>query len=299
MWVGRMKMRRSLGLVVALLAGPVQGQTASADCAALVGWLEGVSGYQLSSMPIEDAEGACVLQAASLQRPDATKVTVEGLRLFGSAEDGMLTSVELDVKGLRVRPGLNDRDMAGWLRDLVRLQSAELSLRASAADGEGLTVEGARLSLSGGSELVLTARLPGAGLALPELVSGRVTALDLEWKNDGRVLRPLLEGAGARLEPGATGPRAIDAARAGLRRVKDALPAGLVPEESDKALEAVIDALPQGRGRLRLSFASDTGIGAAQLGVLALSDNPAGPDALARFFAGAKLTVDWQPGLLE
>jgi hypothetical protein len=55
--------------------------------------------------------------------------------------------------------------------------------------------------------------------------------------------------------------------------------------------------MPQGRGRLRVEFRATEGIGAAQIGIAALSDDPLGPVALARLFQGARVTVDWQPGI--
>jgi hypothetical protein len=73
----------------------------------------------------------------------------------------------------------------------------------------------------------------------------------------------------------------------------------MVGETGRKALAQVIDALPQGRGRLILEVRSQSGIGAAELAVAAFADDPLGPGALGRLFTGAELAVGWQPGLAE
>jgi len=49
-----------------------------------------------------------------------------------------------------------------------------------------------RLVLSGGTELDLVAAIAGAGLDLAALAGGRLTALQLTWRKDGRLLRPAI-----------------------------------------------------------------------------------------------------------
>ena len=188
--------------------------------------------------------------------------------------------------------------VAHFLRDLLRLQSAEvhLALRRDEA-GDLVRVERGHLGLSGGGELIVTGEIAGAELAASSVLTGRVSRLHLEWLNDGRTLRPLLEVWGQGLEAGATGTKAVMAARAALQGAVSAVPGTSLGETDAKAVEAVIQALPQGRGRVSVDVASDSGIGAAQLAVLAMADDPTGPEALARFFKGTRVSVAWTPGL--
>jgi hypothetical protein len=96
---------------------------------------------------------------------------------------------------------------------------------------------------------------------------------------------------------GAPGDAAVDAARGALAGLVDALPDGVMDDASRKALEAVIGSLPQGRGKLTLTFVSEEGIGAARLAVAALSGEPLSPKAMAALFDGATISAAWQPGL--
>ena len=293
---GPMPMRLSLGLVLGLLAGPAGAEPAA--CPALVAAVEGVTGLDLTAPPAGAEDGWCVLDGARSSGGRDVRVTVERLRLRGEAAGEALLSLELDARGLRVTPALNNRDMPGWLRDLMRLQSAELglSLRVDEA-GDRLLIERGVLRLSGGSELALTAEVAGAGLSAASMLTGRVTKLSVDWKNDGPTLRSAMEAMGVQLKPGATGTKAVLAAREALSGLVEAVPQGSLPEDSAKALTAFIAALPQGRGQLVLMFGSESGIGAAQLGLLALSDDPSGPEALARLFGGVDVAAGWQPGL--
>lgn len=297
---GPMPKHLSLGVLLAFaLAGPVAAETA-ADCAILVDAVETFTGLELSAPPADSQDGWCVLDGARLTGEGAPQVSLERLRMAGTVAEDDLLSLEIDGAGLRLRPALNDRDMPGWLRDLLRLQSAELHLklrRDDAADQLGL--EDGRLDLSGGSALVLTGTLAGARLSAPSILTGRVTVLHLDWTNDGRTLRPVLEALGTAVEPRSTGTQAVLAARAVLLGFVDDFPRDSLPDADGEALERFIAALPQGRGRLVLDFASEAGIGAAQLGLLALSDDPASPKALARLFDGARISASWAPGLPE
>ena len=293
---GSMRKCLNLGVVLALLAGPAVAETA--ECAALIAAVEGATGLGLTAPPAGMEDGWCVLDGARSSGEGSVRVTVERLRLRGEAAGDELVALEILGEGLRVSPSLSDRDMPGWLRDFLRLQTAkvDLALRRDEA-GDQLLLERGRLGLSGGSELVVIGEVAGAELSAASLLTGRVTRLAAEWKNDGRTLRPLMEAMGAQLEPGATGTKAVLAARAALSGVIETVPKGSLPEESAVALTAFIAALPQGRGRLRVTVASDAGIGMAQLGMLALSDDPLGPQALARLFADVAVGADWAPGI--
>ena len=297
MWTGAMSMRLRLWMLLALMAGPVAGETA-AGCDTVVAAVESFTGLSLSFPPAALEDGWCVLDGARLTGDGAPQVSVARLRLAGTMAEDELLSVEIDGAGLRVRPALNDRDMPGWLRDLLRLQSAEVHLLVRRDEATGrLVLEGGRLGQSGGGELLLTAEVAEARLSAGSILTGRVVALHLEWTNDGRTLRPVMEALGTEVDPGMSGTQAVLAARAALLGVVHAIPEGSLPEADGEALERFIAALPQGRGRLVLDFGAETGIGAAQLGLLALSDDPAGPGALARLLSDAVLAVDWQPGL--
>ena len=295
MWTGPMRMRLRLGLALALLAGPVGA--GPADCDALVVAVEAATGVSLSAPPAGMDDGWCVLDGAR-STGEELRVSVERLRLRGEAEGERLLALEVMAEGLRVAPALGNRDMAGWLRDLLRFQTAslELALRRDEA-GDRLLLEGGHLGLSGDGELVLTGEISGADLSAASLLAGRVTGLHLEWQNDGRTLRPVLEALGAGLEPGATGAKAVLAAREAMSGVIAAMPGDSLPEETAQALAGFVAALPQGRGRLVLDFASEDGIGAAGLGLLVLAEDPTGPKALARLFAGTRVGAVWTPGL--
>jgi hypothetical protein len=290
-------MRLRMAVALALFAGPLAAET-PVDCSALVGMVETQSGLQVDAPPAGAEAGWCVLDGARLTGVGAPKITVERLRIRGGSVEGAVTSLDIDAAGLRITPALNDRTIEPWLRDLMRLQTADVHLSARRDEAvDRLVLEGGRLALSGGSELLVDGEIAGAGLSAASIMTGRVTVLDLEWKNDGRTLRPVMQALGERLMPEATGAAAVDAARAGFRTVLEAVPESSLSEDAATALGRFILALPQGRGRVVLGVASDAGIGAAQLGVLALADNPAGPDALARFFAGTRISISWTPGL--
>lgn len=294
---GHMAMRLKRGILLALLAGPV-GAEPAADCARLVGLVEIATGSSLTAPPAAMDGDWCVLDDAQSTGEGAVRVSIERLRVRGEVAGDALLALEILGEGVRVTPALNDRDMADWLRDLLRMQTASVHLAVRRDEaGDRLLVEGGRLGLSGGSELILTAEVAGAGLSASSLLTGRVTGLHLEWKNDGRTLRPVMEAMGARLEPGTTGTKAVLASRAALLGGIAAMPGGSLPDPAAEALAAFVTALPQGRGRLVLDLASEAGIGAAQLGLLALAEDPTAPEALARLFQGVQIGAVWTPGM--
>lgn len=297
MSVGHSRMRLRLALVAGLAAGPVAGQTA-APCEALVGAVRDLTGLALSALPAPDVEGWCLLDGARLTAEGAPRITAQRLRIRGEVSQGAVLALDLDIAGLRVTPALGDRDIEGWLRDLMRLQTADLRLSVRRDDAaDVLVLEEGYLALSGGSELKLSARIAAARLAAASVLTRRVTELQLDWKNDGRTLRPAMEALGQGLAEGVSGNDAIDATRLALRQTADNLPEALFQGAARDELDALIAALPQGRGRLQLGFASDAGIGATGLAIAALSDDPFSPEALERVFAGATLSLDWQAGL--
>lgn len=287
-------MPRNALALLALVAGPVTAEPAG--CRDLVAAFEGLTGYRVSAPPAGPENGWCVLDRAMLKAEGAPDLAAERLRLRGETAEGALVLVALEAGGVRVAPGLGQREMDPVLREMLRLQTAEVAATATVGP-EGLALRVARLRLSGGTELVVEADVAGAALSSGALLVGRLTSARIDWRNDGKLTRLALEAAGARLEPGADGPAAIDAARAGMRAVLDAVPETAVGEAGREELVQLIDALPQGRGRLVVELRSDSGIGAADLGLAALAKEPWGPKALGRLFAGVVVTVDWTPGL--
>jgi hypothetical protein len=280
---------------------PAAADTKPADCGTLAG-LPGaiMSGYSLSAAPAGEEDGWCVLDGAALKggAPDQPDITVKRLRIRGFETEGKLVSLDIDLSGLRVTPKIGDTDMDDRLRSLFRLQTADLRLSVNGNNiDDRLELRGGKLVLSGGTEVEFAGDVADAELSAPSVLLGRLTRLDLRWKNDGRLLRPAMEAAGEALVEGAKGSTAVDAAREALGALAGALPTGSLAGETADALKQLIVALPQGRGRLSLEFVSEGGIGAVQFGLAALSDDPASPEALARLLAGCVITVDWQPGL--
>jgi|GEM_PF-6259515 len=291
------------GLVLAamLLLGPAAlAEPLPADCARLTAALQSFGGYRMTAAPQAAAGGWCVLDGADFAAAagDLPDLSVDRLRLRGGVEGAALVRLEVDVAGLRLRPRAEARATDDRLRAVLGLQSADLRLTAVADPAaNAVAVRELRLVLSGGTELDLAAAIAGAGLDLASLAGGRLTALQLTWRQDGRLLRPVMERVGAAIAPAATGSLAVDAARGALRGVIAALPEAAFAAADRRALERWAAAVPQGRGQLALSLAMPEGIGAAQLVMLAMADDPAGPAALAALFAGATARVAWHPGL--
>lgn len=220
------------------------------------------------------------------------------MRLRGTVDGTTLLALEVEVAGLRQRATVSGGAKDNPFHAMFRLQSADLSLTAQvdpAADV--LDVTSARLVLSGGTEIALSARIAGADLVPASLAAGRLLALDLDWRFDGQLMRPVMEAVGTELDPDAAGRAAVDVTRSALRLVTDKLPEPMLPDDSRRALERAITALPLGRGRLIAAFEVTDGIGAARLIVAGLATDPLAPDALATLFDGASLRVTWEPGL--
>jgi hypothetical protein len=297
-----MRIRLSLTVLatscgLALSAG---ADTKPADCKTVAAMLEAAVGSSLTAPPAREEDGWCVLDGAALKGggSDQPDISVKRLRVKGTEADGVPVTLDIDLAGLRVTPKIGDTTMDDRLRSLLRLQTADLTLSVSRNDAEDrLELRGGLLQLSGGTEVKFNGDIDGAQLSRGSVLLGALTALDLEWKNDGRLLRPAMEAAGEGLVEGATGSAAVDAARAALVALAAALPAASLTGESAEELEQLIAAMPQGRGRFSLGFASQYGIGATQLGIAALSDDPMGPETLARLLSGTAINVDWQPGL--
>jgi hypothetical protein len=284
-----------LGLVL-----PAVADTEPSDCKMLIGMLKSVIGQDLTAPPAGDEDGWCVLDGAVLtgRAADQPDIAVKRLRLRGTEAEGVPVSLDVAANGLRVRPKIGDKTMDDRLRSLLRLQTADLRLSITRNDADDrLELRDGRLVLSGGTEVEFKADIAGAEFSASSVLLGRLTSLDLRWKNDGRLLRPAMEAAGEALVEGAKGSAAIDAAREALAALAGALPTGNLAGDAPDELEQLIAALPQGRGWLSVAFVSEGGIGAAQLGLAALSENPMSRDALAQLLAGSVIKVDWQPGL--
>ena len=287
--------RRLAAMTLAfLLVACAAGAEVNPDCGPAATALTALDGYAVTIPPAGPDQGWCVLDGARFRSkveglPD---LTVDLMRLRQSA-----TEVELDLQGLRGAPRASDRAIDDRLRSLMRLQSADLRLRAVHDPVAGvLSLSGLRLDLSSGARLELDAEIKGATLDPASLVLGAVTRATLMFRNDGKVPGPVMDLAGERLS-GTAGAAAVDASRVALARVVQALPVAVIDDASRKALGLAVAALPQGRGRLTLTFVSKAGIGAARLAVVSLSGDLLSPEALGTVFQGATISADWQPGM--
>jgi hypothetical protein len=271
-------------------AAPVSAQ--DDGCAALLQGLADLPGYRLEAPPLPpDPQGWCILDGARLysDRPGWPSLAVDRLRL--RLTDAL---VVVEARGLGARAAPADRQMDDRLRDLIRLQAADLRLVARHDPMAGVVrLEEALLTLSSGAELRLTGLMRAEGLSSGALAAGLLQDLALDWRNDGRILRPVLELLGQPLPPG---DLALEAGRARLVAAIAALPDAAVSEDSRRALERLAADLPQGRGRLTLRLAGP-GIGAPAALRALIGGDPFGPVALERLFSGARLTADWRPGL--
>jgi hypothetical protein len=290
-------------LIAALVIGlgvPVGAEPVPADCASLIAPLHAIDGYTFSAPPAAPEGAWCVFDGASLRTmaADRPNFSADRLRLQGTTDGDELIALSLDMTGFKVLPKAGDRKMDHRLRSLFRLQSAKISGSAQENRQVGqLEVRGLEVMTQDGMELRLDADIQRAGLDLASLLAGSLVRLELDWRNDGRFLRPLMEMAGERIQPGAESTEAVDAARGALGDLAGALPPSIFAENAQDEIEQLVAALPHGRGRLTLSLLSHTGIGAGQVAVAALSGDPLSAQSLNRLLAGSMVSVDWQPGL--
>ncbi len=278
-------------------AAPAQGVP---DCAAIAAALAATEGYDVTIPPAGPEQGWCVLDGTILRSrtPGWPNLSAQRLRLKPAA-----TGIEVDLTGLRIAPRLGDRAVDDRVRALVRLQTIDLRLRVLHDPAtDVLTLSETQIDLSGGSRLRLEAEIGSADLSLASLAGGVVTRARIEWRNDGHLPRPVMELAGEGLAgeglAGASGTAAVDAARVALSALVASLPGAAVDDDTRDALDAVVAALPQGRGLLTLDFVSKDGIGAARLGLAALTDDPLTARTLAGLLEGATISASWQPGLV-
>jgi hypothetical protein len=281
--------------LVAVLVWAVPAERArAADCGAVTERLASISGYA-AEIPPAGPDGAwCVLDGARwrAEGPGQPDLAADRLRVRQSA-----TELEIALQGFRAAPRPADRTMDERLRGLLRLRSADLALSAVHDPAAArVTVSTLRLELTGGTTVELSAEILDADLSLAGLAAGAVTKASLAWRNDGRIAAPLMDLAGEGLA-GTSGAAAVDASRAALAGIVAALPAAALDEASREALEAAVRSLPQGRGKLGLTLEAEDGIGAARLGIAAMTDDPLSPAALADLLDGAKITATWVPGL--
>jgi hypothetical protein len=272
-----MKLKQPCATLAALLL-VVAGTEAVANCGPAAARLTSVGGYAVSVPPAAADGDWCVLDGASFrsQMPGWPDLAADRLRLRETP-----TEIDLDLQGLRASPQASDRDLDDRIRSLFRLQSADLRLRAvHDPESRTLSIAGLRLDLASGARLELDARVKGADLSPAAAALGTVTEARLVWRNDGRVLRPLMDLAGEGLA-GSGGPAAVDAARSVLAGLVEALPAANLDDPSRKALAAAVRAMPQGQGKLTLTLLAPEGIGAGRLAVAGLSDDPVSQPGLA------------------
>ncbi|MFN3578295.1 MAG: hypothetical protein ACK4TJ_15105, partial [Tabrizicola sp.] len=122
-----MRMRLRLALVLALAAGPAAAET-PVPCARLPDVLREVSGLTVSAPPAAMQGGWCVLDRARLTGAAVPTVSAGKLRARAGTEGAEVVSLEVEGQGLRLAAGLQERDLPGWLRELLRLQTADLRL---------------------------------------------------------------------------------------------------------------------------------------------------------------------------
>lgn len=275
-------------------------ETVPADCLALAAAVQSIGGYRMTAPPAGPEAGWCVLDGAVFQakKADLPQISADQMRLRGTASEMGLSLIEVSISGLRIRSRIGDRTEGDGLREVLRLQTADLGFQLTLNPaGDTLMVRNVVLRLSGGTELALAADIRGAGLSVASLSGGSLTALELDWRNDGRLLGPVMEQAGMRLDPGLTGDASTGAARSAFAEVVAALPDTIFEEASRAALSRMISALPRGRGRLALSLTTGSGIGASRIILTAFSEDPLGPEAMARLLDGVRIRAVWQAGL--
>ena len=288
----------ALALALPLWTGSVAAEPVAADCASLSRMVQ-FAGYVMTAPPAGPADGWCVFDGAAFRGSDGKRpdIHADRLRLRGTLALGVPVSLEVQATGVRVKPGLGDRNIDGKLRSLMQLQAVDLAFAATVnAATDTLEIRGLDLRLSGGTEIDLQADLRGAGLTAASLAGGSLTMLNLGWRNDGRLPQVLMELAGEGLG-GETGDAAVDAARDRLAALVAAMPQAALEDGSKAALVRMVAALPQGRGRLTLALNAPDGIGTARLLLAGLAEDPLGRDALGKLLAGAALSAIWQPGL--
>lgn len=290
----RIRMTGLAILVVALGLAPAHAEPA--DCAALEALVESATGTAITAPPAGQDGDWCVLDHARLQASgtDQPDLKAETLRLMGVTEDGSLTRFALQVTGLRLGTGLGDNAGDAGLRQMLRLQSAELSLQLALTAGDDPQVAvNLDLAFSGGTALRLDLGLAATGLSPLELLAARVRTLHLVWSPDPRLLRQMMERAGSDATPA---PEALGLVRDGVATGIAALPDSLLSGDARKALVDFAAALPEARGLLDLRFTSPEGIGLLDLALAGRSDPPFGPEALDHLFQGSTVTAGWSPG---
>ncbi|MES2539034.1 MAG: hypothetical protein V4583_00380, partial [Pseudomonadota bacterium] len=210
-----MPMLRKIGLL-GLLAGPVAAKPAG--CPELAAALEGLTGYQVTAPPAGPEGGWCVFDRAVLKAEGGPDLAAERLRLRGELAEGALVELAVEAGGVRLAPGLGQRDLDPVLRETLRFQTVEVSVMLRSGP-EGLALRGGVVRLSGGTEVKVEADLAGAGLSSASLLLGRLIRARLDWRNDGKLLRPVMAAWGESLVDGALGGKAVDAARLALQHI--------------------------------------------------------------------------------
>jgi hypothetical protein len=142
---GRMK-TRAVAVACSLLAFPVLAEV-TPDCSSATLALTSLEGYEVTIPPKGPDQGWCVLDGAHFRSAVAGWPDLHADRLRLRQTE---TEVELDVQGLRATARASDRDLDDRLRSLMRLQSADLRVRAvTDADAGVLRVTGLRLQAVG------------------------------------------------------------------------------------------------------------------------------------------------------
>lgn len=291
-----------------------QGMT-PASCAALWSSVPAdLGGYELNQAAMVEGAGWCVAQGVALlgQEVKQPNISVATLRVRGAGlaqmavPEGGFRELEVEAKGLRVAPKINDRGISDKLRTYLRVQVADVSflIRWNAETG-AVQLRQFQLALADGTKMTLGADIAGGQLqtmqaAQLSLLVARLTAMDLTLITKGQGLRPLVDALAQDMVPKDTNPaQALDAARAVVLSSVDSLPDAAFSGPSKSALRDWIEALPQPAGKLTVALQAEAGIGAVQVALAGLLDDPTGAAALDAVFDGATVRVDWQPGAAQ
>jgi hypothetical protein len=286
-----------------------------ASCAALWSGVPAlVGGYELNQSVMVEQAGWCFVQGVALlgQKVNQPNISMATLRVRGDglaqtvAPDGGFRELEVDATGLRVAPKISDRGISDKLRTYLRVQVADVSfvIRWNAQTG-AVQLRQFQLALADGTKVTLGADIEGAQLgslqaAQLSLLVARLTAMDLAMVTKGQGMRPLVEAVAQEMVPKDTVPgRAIEAARRVVLSGVDVLPDAAFDGPSKSALRDWVEALPQPAGKLVIALRAEVGIGAVQVALAAMTDNPTSAAALEAVFSGATVRVDWQPGAAQ
>ena len=225
----------------------------------------------------------------------------KGFTAFRWRAEGVDAAIEQRVPPRKFQLELDDIDLAESLglifapdTEVARGMMA-LSVTHDPDIRRGL-IEEFRIDLGGLGDITLLAAARNIDFSnhnamLISLGSSRLEEVQFELKNQGFLRQSLLPT----LEMDAK------ALRERLSSLVSALPSDTLIGESQSALDAMLDALPDAKGRLRIVARSPNGLGVQQIsmGMWQLAENPLAStesnDALALLLDGVTFEILWTP----